>query len=122
MKMTNHPSRGRKAPVQIKRQDGSWGEATAWFNEVGKDGFGKDDETRASARAIVAAAFMGCAVKDQTDRARTVIEFSGSAYDAWIEGDSVSDPVLRAFINPRTGALRRDALEEAAKLYLATFE
>lgn len=116
--MTNHPERGRRAPLQVKRQNGTWGQAESWFSEMGKDGFGLNDETRASARGIVAAALMGYAVQDESGRARTVIEFSGDSYDTWIAGGATDDVVLRAFINPRTGELRRDALRKAAKLYL----
>lgn len=116
--MINHPSRGRVAPLQIKRQDGTWGEATTLFAELGKDGFGATDETRASARGIIAAVMTGYGVKDESGRARTVVEFSGDSYDAWLAGNAADDPVLRAFINPLDGSLRRDALDEAARLLL----
>lgn len=110
----------KQVDLQIKRQDGAWGSGFAFFEELGPDGFGVNAETRASARGIVAAMIMGCAVRDSSGRARTILQFSGYEFDQWLAGKPVDDPVLRAFVNPRDGSIRMDKLEEAAKLLLAT--
>ncbi len=117
--MVNHPNRGRAVvPVEVRRQDGTWGPLAHWGEEFGRDGFGATDDARAATRAVVASLVMGYATRDPGGRARTVVEFSGDQYDRWLAGHDVEDPVIRAFINPRDGSLDREALEQAARLLI----
>lgn len=119
--MATHPARGRKTgAMQMRQLDGSWGPFDPAKFELGRDGFGKNDATRQSAAGIVAATVTGYAIEDAGGRARTVMEFSGDQYDHWLAGNRVDDVILRAFINPRDGSIRRDALEDAARTLLAS--
>lgn len=128
--MANHPHRSTvKGKLAVKRQDATWAPAGAeiedYLRRLGlKAGLGGITDT---ARGVLAASYYGYAVRGENGRARTVIEFSGDTYDAWIAGEDIPAPtsesegpeaVLRAFINPRDGSVDRNALRQAALLYL----